>query len=115
MVAGSLEYLEKFVQLDGGIYAPKSRLRNYETCLGVMCFAEANRDGRYDKILKDADSFLKGLQFGDADNRQPSDIAYGGVGYGGPERPDLSNTHFLMEALEAAGDGAEDEAVKLRV
>jgi squalene-hopene/tetraprenyl-beta-curcumene cyclase len=112
LVAKSLQYLEGFVQPDGGIYAPKSRLRNYETCLGVMCFAAANRDGRYDKTLKNADAFLKGLQFGDKDNRTPSDIAYGGVGYGGAERPDLSNTHFLIEALEAAGDGAEDEAVK---
>ena len=112
LVAKSLKYLEGYVQPDGGIYAPKSRLRNYETCLGVMCLAAANRDRRYDKILKNADAFLKGLQFGDKDNRTPSDIAYGGVGYGGSERPDLSNTHFLMEALEAAGDGAEDEAVK---
>jgi squalene-hopene/tetraprenyl-beta-curcumene cyclase len=112
LVAKSLKYLEGFVQADGGIYAPKSRLRNYETCLGVLCFAEANRKGRYDKILKNADAFLKGLQFGEGDDRKPSDIAYGGVGYGGSERPDLSNTHFLMEALEAAGDGAEDEAVK---
>ncbi|HVU85851.1 MAG TPA: prenyltransferase/squalene oxidase repeat-containing protein [Pirellulales bacterium] len=112
LVAKSLKYLEGYVQPDGGIYAPKSRLRNYETCLGVMCFAAANRDGRYDKTLKNADAFLKGLQFGDKDDRTPSDIAYGGVGYGGSERPDLSNTHFLMEALEAAGDGADDEAVK---
>jgi squalene-hopene/tetraprenyl-beta-curcumene cyclase len=112
LVAKSLKYLEGFVQPDGGIYAPKSRLRNYETCLGVMCFAAANRDGRYDKILKNADAFLKGLQFGDNDNRPASDISYGGVGYGGAERPDLSNTHFLMEALEAAGDGANDEAVQ---
>ena len=83
VVAKSLKYLEGFVQPDGGIYAPKSRLRNYETCLGELCFAAANRDGRYDKILKNAEAFLKGLQFGDADNRKPSDIAYGGVGYGG--------------------------------
>ena len=27
-------------------------------------------------------------------------------------RPDLSNTHFLMEALESAGDGPDDEAVR---
>ena len=35
-----------YTKPDGGIYAPKSRLRNYETCLGVMCFAAANRDSR---------------------------------------------------------------------
>lgn len=111
-VAKSLKYLEGFVQADGGIYAPNSRLRNYETCLGMLCFKEANRDGRYDAILKNGDKFLKGLQFSEGDGRTPADVAYGGVGYSGFERPDLSNTHFLMDALEAAGDGQDDEAVK---
>ena len=111
-VAKSLEYLAGFVQPDGGIYAPKSRLKNYETCLGVVCLKAANRDGRYDEILKNADKYLKGLQSDEQNNRKPDDISYGGVGYGGPDRPDLSNTHFLIEALEAAGDGPDDDAVK---
>ncbi len=112
LVARSLKYLAGFVQPDGGIYDPKSRIRNYETCLAVLCFKEANRDGRYDRLLKNADKFLKGLQFSEDDGRKPSDVSYGGVGYGGSERPDLSNTHFLTDALEAAGDGPNDEAVK---
>jgi len=112
LVAKSLKYLEGFVQPDGGIYAPKSRLRNYETCLGMVCFKAANADGRFDKILKHADKFLKGLQFNEANDKNPDDIAYGGVGYSGAERPDLSNTHFLVDALEAAGDSANDVAVQ---
>jgi len=110
LVAKSLGYLEKFVQPDGGIYDPKSRLRNYETCLGVMCLKDANADGRYDKQIAAAEKFLKGLQ-GEGP-KDASDVAYGGAGYGGGGRPDLSNTHFLMEALEASGAGPDDEAVK---
>lgn len=112
LVAKSLKYLESYVQPNGGIYDPKSRLQNYETCLGLVCLAEANRDGRYDKIIKNAEGHLKGLQSDEKDGRTPADVAYGGVGYGGAGRPDLSNTHFLMEALESAGDGPNDEAVK---
>ena len=52
---------------DGGIHRLDSRYRNYETCLAVMCFAEANRDGRYDKVLENADRFLKSIQWGIAD------------------------------------------------
>ena len=78
----------------------------------MVCFQAANRDGRYRKLLADGDRFLKGLQFSEADGRNPSDVTYGGVGYSGAERPDLSNTHFLMEALQAAGDGPQDDAVK---
>jgi squalene-hopene/tetraprenyl-beta-curcumene cyclase len=112
LVAKSLKYLEGFVQPDGGIYDPKSRIRNYETCLGVMCLHEANTDGRYDKQIAAGEKYLKGLQNG-ADGKMPeSDVAYGGAGYGGGGRPDLSNTHFLMEALEAAGAGPNDEAVQ---
>ena len=112
LVAKGLKYLEGFVQPNGGIYDPKSRIQNYETCLGVVCFSEANVKGRYDVILKNADKYLKGLQSDEKDGRKPSDVEYGGVGYGGAGRPDLSNTHFLMEALEAAGNGPDDEAVK---
>src|SRR6185436_14353875 len=37
---------------------------------------------------------------------------YGGVGYGGPERPDLSNTTYLIDALIAAGAPADDQAIQ---
>jgi len=112
LVAKSLKYLTGYIQPDGGIYDPKSRLRNYETCLAMLCLKEANRDGRYDKAIKDGEKYLKGLQFDEGDGRAASDVSYGGVGYGGSTRPDLSNTHFLMDALQAAGAGPDDEAVK---
>ncbi len=112
LVAKSLKYLTGFVQPDGGIYDPKSRIRNYETCLAVMCLDEANADGRYDSQIAVAEKYLKSLQAGYDDGQTPSDVAYGGAGYGGGGRPDLSNTHFLMEALEAAGAGPNDEAVQ---
>ncbi len=82
-VAKSLKYLEKFVQADGGIYFPKDMVQNYETSLAVVCFHEANRDHRYDKIVKNAEQFLKGIQWGGKD--QPVDkgnLAEGGAGYG---------------------------------
>ena len=63
MVAQALPYMQRFVQNDGGIYQPGRLYRNYETCLAMMCFAAANRDGRYDQILKKADRFVKGLQW----------------------------------------------------
>src|ERR1700759_3434130 len=42
-----------------------------------------------------------------------SAIQYGGAGYGRSKtRPDLSNTSFLLDALQAAGDESNDEAVQ---
>ncbi|MFH1921358.1 MAG: prenyltransferase/squalene oxidase repeat-containing protein [Planctomycetota bacterium] len=112
VVAKSLRYLEGFIQPDGGIYRPEGLYRNYETCLAVLCFTEANRDGRYDKALKDADRFLKGMQWDEGENHDPTSDFYGGAGYGSHERPDMSNTQFLLEALVAVGNGPEDEAIQ---
>src|SRR4029079_12973786 len=63
LVAKSLKYLEAFVREDGGISKTGSKLPNYETCLAVLCFKEANKDGRYDKVLKKADAYIKGEQW----------------------------------------------------
>ena len=82
MVAKALKYLEGFVQPDGGIYAPGSRIKNYETCVALLCFNAANTDKRYDKLIKNADKFVRGLQVDGADGRDKSNIEYGGVGYG---------------------------------
>jgi squalene-hopene/tetraprenyl-beta-curcumene cyclase len=112
VVAKALKYLQGFVQPDGGIYQPESRHRNYETCIGLMCFVAANKDGRFDAVVKNAEKFLKAGQWDESENVQPSNIAYGGAGYGQAERPDLSNTHYLLDALKAAGEGADDEAFK---
>jgi squalene-hopene/tetraprenyl-beta-curcumene cyclase len=112
MVAKSLEYIEKHVQPDGGIYVPGTLYRNYETCVVIMCLAEANRDSRYDKLIARADAFVKGLQWDEGEGLDRSDTAYGGAGYGKHKRPDLSNTTFLIDALKAAGNKADDEAIQ---
>lgn len=112
MVAKSLAYLERFVQADGGIYKEGSNYRNYETSIAVVCFKDANRDGRFDKVLKGADAFLKGEQWDESEGKSLSDTEYGGAGYGGKKRPDLSNTSFFIDALLATGNKADSEAIK---
>ncbi len=111
-VVKALKYMERFVQASGGIHHPKSLFRNYETCLAVLCFKEANKDGRYEKILQGADRFLKGLQWAEGEGKDESDFYYGGAGYGKHKRPDLSNTQFFIEALLATGNGPDDENLK---
>ena len=78
-----------------------------------MCFQEANRNGKYDALLKRADAFVKSYQWGTAGDTSPDDVKYGGAGYGRTgDRPDLSNTSFLVDALKAAGSGPESEAMQ---
>jgi squalene-hopene/tetraprenyl-beta-curcumene cyclase len=112
LVARSLKNLEGFIQEDGGVYQEGSTHRNYETCVAILCFTEANQDGRYDKTIKSAEKFVKGLQWDDEEGHDKSSTNYGGSGYGSHKRPDLSNTTFLIDALKAAGAGPDDEAMK---
>ena len=114
LVAKSLAHLEKHIQPDGGIYTKNSLYKNYETCLSVLCLSEANNDGKYDKVIASADKFVKGIQWDgtEGEDIEKSHEAYGGAGYGKHGRPDLSNTSFLVEALKAAGNDADDEAMQ---
>jgi len=107
MVAKALAYLEKQVEANGSV---KSRgLANYTTCVALVTFKEANKNGRYDTIIANAAKFLKSLQSNPGDE---SDTKFGGVGYDGAKRPDLSNTQFFVEALLTAGVSKDDPAVR---
>lgn len=110
-VKKGLEYLESFKQDDGGIYAPKSTHRNYETCIALLAFDAADPK-KYQTAIKNAEKFLKELQWDQGEGLESSDTSFGGAGYGGHSRPDLSNTQFLMEALKTAGVKEDDPAFK---
>jgi squalene-hopene/tetraprenyl-beta-curcumene cyclase len=106
VVKKALEYLEKKVQKDGGIY--EKRLANYTTSVALMALSESNKNGKYDTIIKNASKFLKGLQ----KEMDEKDANYGGVGYDGKTRPDLSNTQMFIDGLLAAGVPKDDPAIQ---
>ena len=78
-VSKSLAYLEKLVQKDGGIYADGSTHKNYETCLAMVCFKEANQNGRYDRIVKNAEKYVKDQQWDEGEGNDKSSVNYGGA------------------------------------
>lgn len=112
VVAKSLAFLEKAVQPDGGIHGARSRLPNYETCVCLMAFHAANAGGKYDKVIQGAEGYIRKGQWDESEGKESADEFYGGAGYGGPSRPDLSNTAFLIDALKETGAGPDDEALK---
>ncbi|WP_298863684.1 prenyltransferase/squalene oxidase repeat-containing protein [uncultured Gimesia sp.] len=112
VVAKALKRLEGYVQKDGGIYYTKSNHRNYETCISIMAFSSANRGGQYTSIIKNAEMFLRGLQWDEGEGLESSDTSFGGAGYGKHQRPDLSNTQYLIEALRKAGVKSDDPAIQ---
>lgn len=112
MVQRGLDFLQKHIQADGGIYAKESLHRNYDTCIAMVAFHKANRDGQLGEVVKRAESFVRGIQWDESEGLDGSDMAYGGAGYGSKSRPDLSNTSFLIESLRAIGNGPDDEAIQ---
>jgi squalene-hopene/tetraprenyl-beta-curcumene cyclase len=112
LVAHSLRYLERHAHDDGGIYREGSQYKNYETSLSIVCFELANQDGRYDDLLSGAEKFVKQQQWDEDEGHEISSMNYGGAGYGSHERPDLSNTSFLVDALHSVGRGEDDPAIQ---
>ena len=109
----ALKHLETFKQPDGGIYQPKSNHANYETSICMLAFHAANKDGRYDDLLKAAEKYVRKLQWDESEDIDRTDPKYGGQGYGSTkDRPDLSNTMFFLEALQATGAKSDDPAVQ---
>jgi squalene-hopene/tetraprenyl-beta-curcumene cyclase len=109
VIARALAYLEKSVQPDGGIYS--KFLANYTTSVAVMAFREANIDGKFDKIIKNAGAFIKTLQQEES-TTDLSKLNAGGFSYDKSGKPDASNTAFAIEALIAAGVDKNDPAIK---
>lgn len=111
-VARALEFLTSLVRDNGGIYHPQTQHRNYETSISVLALSSANSNGQYDTIIRNAEKFLRGLQWDEDEEQKPEDPGFGGAGYGKHQRPDLSNTQFLLEALKTAGVKADDPAMQ---
>lgn len=109
MIEKALQFVEKHIKPDGGVYISDVN-KNYPTAIAIMAFAEANKDGRYQSVIDKAVAVLKSEQWGESKGVDPSHMKWGGAGYGAKTRPDLSNTTFLIDALNAAGVPKSDPA-----
>lgn len=112
MVASALKHLVASQQPSGGFHSKDSLQKNYETCITIFALSQANESGKYDDAIKKAEGFLRELQWDEGEGIESSDPAFGGGGYGSHQRPDLSNTQFLIEALREAGVKEDDPAME---
>ncbi len=98
-VEAGFNFLKGFVQKNGGIY--KKEYRNYITAVCLMAFAQT-RDPKYKDIVKNAHDFLVKFQLDEGEGFNKNHKFYGGIGYGGDTRPDLSNTQMALDAIHEA-------------
>jgi squalene-hopene/tetraprenyl-beta-curcumene cyclase len=114
-VRKGLAYIESLVNPKDGHIAgsdPKVGLQNYVTSVNVMALAAAGRGDKYKAVIGNATDFLKKLQWDDGEGKGTADDFFGGAGYDSKSRPDLSNTHFFIDALAAAGVAKDDPAFR---
>jgi len=99
VIKRGLEYLENFVKPDGGIY--NSQYKNYTTAVCLLAFTEAGQP-KYNTIIENAKKFLIKFQLDEGEGIDVKNPFYGGIGYGGDDRPDLSNLQLALDAIRAA-------------
>src|SRR4051794_3700476 len=59
-VTRGLGYLEQFLGPKGGL--SEAAHANYATAVALLAFHDANAGGRYDRVIKDGQAFLKSMQ-----------------------------------------------------
>ncbi len=116
-VARGLRYILDRVQDDGSIRdGADGILANYNTAICVSALARLHGHPEAAAAVAGAQRFLKSLQWQegmttpDGQTITPEHPFYGGAGYGRPGRPDMSNTHFLLQGLYDSGVNCEDPA-----
>ncbi len=110
-VRKGLEYVMSFSRPDGGIYVEDEGHNNYHTGVALMALS-AMKDPSLAKAMKDAQDYLKKLQWDEGEGYESSHPWYGGQGYGSGKRPDLSNTQMMLEALNDSGLSPDDPVYK---
>lgn len=98
-VERGLDYIVSCAKPTGAIFTESYAAYNTSICM--IALIQANNMEKYGPTIKAARAFLLELQLDEAEAVLPSGTFYGGIGYGsaGPSRPDLSNTHWALEAL----------------
>jgi squalene-hopene/tetraprenyl-beta-curcumene cyclase len=99
-LARALAYLEGKAHPDGSIC--DQDLPVYNTALAVLALRAA-RNPDYEPLIQQARDYLVSVQADEGKGVESADPAYGGFGYGGGSRPDLSNLSMAVDALRDAG------------
>lgn len=102
-----IEFLLAHVNEDGSI-SETNQNRNYNTAVAMTALAATGNE-KYKDVLAGAQAYLKGLQIDAGEGYEDSHAYYGGIGYGGDERPDLSNAYMALEGLQATALDPDDE------
>lgn len=80
---------------------------SYNTAVAIYAL-KATGNSEYETVIRNAQRFLKEIQVDEGEGYSRDHRYYGGIGYGGDERPDLSNQYLALEALAKTNLASDD-------
>jgi len=86
-------------------------LTNYVTSIAVSALASLD-DPRVAELVEGGKAWLMASQWDQGEGLDVRADWFGGAGYGGHGRPDLSNTQMMLDALHDAGVSPEEPAMQ---
>lgn len=107
-ITKQVEYILARVQKDGAISEALGDT-GYKTAVCLSALA-STKNAQHEKVINAARQFLVTAQRDEGEGYTPEHRYYGGFGYGGDQRPDLSNTYLALEGLKYASLDPKDPA-----
>ncbi len=95
-ISRAADWLAAQSRADGAITGDATP--TYNTALAIMALHAVDK-ARYKKQIEGGQAFLVRFQTDEDQKYKKSDKFYGGIGYGGDERPDMSNLQYALEGL----------------
>ena len=105
-ITNPINFILSHIKEDGSI-SESINNRNYNTAVAITAL-QATANPKYNQIIENGQRFIKGLQLSESNGYKPEHKFFGGIGYGGDERPDLSNAYMALEALKATSLDPQD-------
>jgi squalene-hopene/tetraprenyl-beta-curcumene cyclase len=105
-ITRQVAYILSKVNSDGSI-SESLQNRSYNTAVAINALV-ATKNKKYQDVIARATKFLSDHQIDEAEGYTKEHRYYGGIGYGGDERPDMSNVYVALEALKAAAYDPKD-------
>jgi len=100
------KFITSNANADGSI-VERQHDETYNTAVAISALA-ATKDPAYAPLIAAGQKYIIGSQSNESRNVTPENNWYGGIGYGGSKRPDVSNLYVALEAMRATSYDPKD-------
>ena len=100
------KFLTANVNPDGSI-VERAHDESYNTAVSIVALA-STKDPKYAPVIAGGQKYIAGTQMTEARGFTAPNPWYGGIGYGGDRRPDMSNFYVALEAMRATAYDPKD-------